>query len=63
MSRRPYKIAVYIDAGGGWRWRMVASNGRIVADGSEGYQSKAGALRAARKLVVMVRENLIEGQP
>ena len=27
-----------------WRWRLVASNGRTVADSAEGYQSKADCL-------------------
>lgn len=24
-----------------WRWRLVASNGRTIADGAEGYLSKS----------------------
>jgi uncharacterized protein YegP (UPF0339 family) len=41
----PY-FEVYKDKGGEWRWRMIASNGRIVADSGEGYSSKSGARRA-----------------
>ena len=37
---------VYQDRAEEWRWRMVASNGRIVADSGEGYSSKSGARRA-----------------
>ena len=29
-----------------WYWRFRAENGRVVADGSEGYASKANVLRA-----------------
>lgn len=29
-----------------WRWRMVAGNGRIVADSGEGYSEKSSAKRA-----------------
>lgn len=29
-----------------WRWRIVASNGRIVADSGEGYATKQNAERA-----------------
>lgn len=29
-----------------FRWRLVSSNGRIVADSGEGYSSKGGARRA-----------------
>lgn len=37
---------VYKDKGSEWRWRMIASNGRIVADSGEGYSSKSGARKA-----------------
>ena len=30
----------YKDAKGEWRWRLVASNGRIIADSGEGYNSE-----------------------
>lgn len=29
-----------------FRWRLVSSNGRIIADSGEGYSSKSGARRA-----------------
>jgi len=29
----------YQDAKGEWRWRLKASNGRIVADSGEGYKN------------------------
>jgi uncharacterized protein YegP (UPF0339 family) len=31
-------------SGGQWYWRLKADNGKIVADGSEGYTSKQGCL-------------------
>lgn len=37
---------VYEDQAGEWRWRAVAGNGKIVADGAEGYASKRNAERA-----------------
>lgn len=37
---------LYEDKSSEWRWRMVASNGRIVADSGEGYSSKSGARKA-----------------
>jgi uncharacterized protein YegP (UPF0339 family) len=50
-TRRPaYVIHVYRDAGGQWRWRMRAPNGRLVADSGEGYTRRVGAFRAARQL-------------
>lgn len=34
------KFTVYQDSNGGWRWRLRAKNGRIVADSAEGYRSR-----------------------
>lgn len=41
---------LYEDRGGEWRWRMIASNGRIVADSGEGYSSKSGARSAIKNV-------------
>ena len=35
---------VYKDAAGDWRWRLVAGNGRVIADSGEGYQHRADCL-------------------
>ncbi len=35
--------------GGDWYWRLRATNGRIIADGSEGYAKRGNAIRAARR--------------
>jgi uncharacterized protein YegP (UPF0339 family) len=42
------KIEVYQDRAELWRWRLVAANGRIVADSGEGYSRRRDALRAVR---------------
>ena len=34
---------IYVDTGGGWRWRYVAKNTKIIAVSSEAYVTKAGA--------------------
>ena len=44
MSRRA-TFEVFRDRAGEWRWRLVASNGNIIADSGEGYQSKQGVKR------------------
>lgn len=44
MSREP-TFEVYQDKADEWRWRLVATNGNIIADSGEGYQSKQGAKR------------------
>jgi uncharacterized protein YegP (UPF0339 family) len=37
------KPEFYVDAEGDYRWRIRARNGRIVAEGGEGYVSEAKA--------------------
>lgn len=44
MPSKPL-FEVYLDNADEWRWRLVASNGNIIADSGEGYQSKQGAQR------------------
>ena len=44
MTNKP-TFQVYEDNAGEWRWRLVASNGNIIADSGEGYQSKQGVKR------------------
>jgi uncharacterized protein YegP (UPF0339 family) len=31
---------LYKDTAGYWRWRLIASNGKIIADSGEGYYNK-----------------------
>lgn len=40
------RVEVYEDAAQEWRWRLVARNGRTMAEESEGYASRANVLRA-----------------
>lgn len=44
MPTKP-AFELFEDGAGEWRWRLVASNGNIVADSGEGYSSKQGAKR------------------
>jgi len=44
------KIYIYKDESGFWRWRMKASNGKIVADSGEGYATRSNARRAVKRL-------------
>jgi uncharacterized protein YegP (UPF0339 family) len=37
------KFELYKSSNGEYRWRLVASNGQVVATGGEGYSSKAAA--------------------
>ena len=43
-------LQVYCDDSGEWRWRLRAANGRSVADGAEGYQTRRGCVRAVDAL-------------
>ncbi|MDD4984908.1 MAG: YegP family protein [Dehalococcoidales bacterium] len=38
------KFELYKDAKGEFRWRLVASNGQTIANGGEGYKTKASAM-------------------
>lgn len=35
---------VYVDAKGEWRWKLRASNGRVIADSGEGYTHETDCL-------------------
>lgn len=37
---------LYLDVNRQWRWRLVASNGRIIATSGEGYFNKEDCLTA-----------------
>lgn len=39
-----YKFEVYKDKAGEYRWRLVAPNGKSIADSGEGYSSKEACL-------------------
>jgi len=39
------RFELFLDRAEEWRWRLVASNGEIIADSAEGYASKQGAKR------------------
>jgi uncharacterized protein YegP (UPF0339 family) len=48
MTKTKSGFQLYRDRARHWRWRVVASNGRLVADCGEGYRRRAGALNGAR---------------
>ena len=55
-----YRFEVYADIGKGWRFRLVAANGEVVAQG-ESYTRRADALRAVRRLKSEVWRATVEG--
>lgn len=44
------RFEVYPDKSGQWRWRLKARNGRIVADGAEGYTRRADCYKAVERI-------------
>jgi uncharacterized protein YegP (UPF0339 family) len=50
---KPATFTVYLDKAGLWRWRLVASNGKCVADSGVGYATKQYAQRAVERMKMM----------
>lgn len=44
------KFTLYRDQAGEWRWRLRAKNGRIVAEGGEGYKRYSAMVRTLNGL-------------
>lgn len=40
-----------------WYWRMKSGNGRIIADGGEGYDSESNVKRAITRITKHLRPN------
>ena len=49
-----HKLQIYKGKKGGWYIRIIARNGKIVADGGEPYASKSNAIRAAKRLTASI---------
>ena len=45
-----WTINVYRDTIGEWRWKLKATNGKIIADSAEGYKRERSAVNAANLL-------------
>lgn len=44
---RPARMHVY-EARDGWRWRLKAQNGNVIADSGQRYATRRNAIKAAR---------------
>lgn len=44
------KFVIYRDRKKEWRWRIVAKNGKVIADSAEGYKRRGHAYKMAWKL-------------
>lgn len=45
-----WNFHTYTDTAGQWRWRLVAANGKIVADSGEAYSSFSAVREAAQRV-------------
>ena len=54
MSQAHTHFEIYTDHEGFFRWRLVAANGKIVADSGEGYESYSNVERAVTDLLAWV---------
>jgi uncharacterized protein YegP (UPF0339 family) len=64
MARAEFEI--YVDNAGRWRWRLRAKNGKLLANGGQGFASKPGVLRSlksVRKAVAKARPKPAEIEP
>lgn len=50
------KFVLYEDKRHEWRWRLVAANGRIIADSAEGYTRKEDAHRALADILTAFQQ-------
>ncbi|NDD55758.1 DUF1508 domain-containing protein [bacterium] len=48
------RFEVYQDNAAEWRWRLLASNGRILADSGEGYQNRSDCWN----VILLIRDNV-----
>lgn len=50
-----FRVEVYPDASGQWRWRGVDGNNRVICDGAEGYLARANVERAVDNVMTEFR--------
>jgi len=62
---RHAKLQIYRDARREWRWRLRASNGRIMADSGEGYRRRASIYEAVGRVKSILTDDVpvVEVQP
>ncbi len=53
------KVEIYQDKAHEWRWRMKASNGRIIATGGEGFSSKSNCLESFGKVQAACQDTIV----
>jgi uncharacterized protein YegP (UPF0339 family) len=54
------KFEIYKDKSGGFRWRLIHTNGNIIADSGQGYKAKEDALKGIGSLKENVPGAIVE---
>ena len=54
------KFTLYKDKAGEWRWRLKHGNGNILATASEGYSSKASAMKCIENVQASASAEVVE---
>jgi uncharacterized protein YegP (UPF0339 family) len=54
-------VEMYQDSGGEWRWRVVADNGKVVADSGEGYINRVDCVHGLHVTARQILEAAISG--
>lgn len=49
------RFEYYKDGAGDWRWRLVADNGKIIANSGEGYRNRLDMIKA----IDLVRSSVV----
>jgi uncharacterized protein YegP (UPF0339 family) len=57
---KTHVFQIYRDASREWRWRLVARNGKTIADSAESYKTGSGAYRAAERTKKAAGDAVIE---
>ena len=57
-SDSKYKVST--DNAAQWRWRLVSSNGRIIADSGQGYASRTSCLEGIDLVKATVNAEVID---
>jgi uncharacterized protein YegP (UPF0339 family) len=55
-----YRFELYTDRHGTWRWKLVAANGRVLAESGEGYRRRADAYQALQRVRLASQSDLTE---
>ena len=53
-------VEFYQDSADEWRWRVVADNGKVVADSSEGYINRADCIHGLRVTAHQIYDYVVD---